>query len=210
MKSDDKEVLGKGIEAIFQRTAHLRQGGEKTLELPNGTIRREGNELLIRLILGKDGDIRSAVEELYQASCSGMLDQLTDQKQRQSLFTEHIDLAEMAIQDKDFSSAAEEYKLALKIVDHPDVRFNLAILYEDLKKSDLAIKQYTKLLELTPDDVAALNNLGILLYRKGDYGKAMDLYQKAVTFEPKLSGSGKSGGLFGPRFGFRKLNFKTK
>ena len=50
MKSDEN-VLGKGIEAIFQKTAHLRQGDEKTLELPNGTIRRMGNEIIIRLVM---------------------------------------------------------------------------------------------------------------------------------------------------------------
>jgi tetratricopeptide (TPR) repeat protein len=211
MKSDDKEdVLGKGIEAIFQRTAHLRDSQTKKLELPNGTIHREGNDLLIRLSIGKDGDVKSAVAELHQAAQSGLLDQLADQSQLRSQFSEHVDLANMAIQEGDRNSAIEEYKLALKIIDHHDVRFNLAILYEDVKKPDMAIKHYLKILESNPDDSGAMNNLGLLYYRKGDYSKSMDLYQKAIKVNPKMASSGSAGELFGPRHGIRKLHLNSK
>ena len=113
MKSDEN-VLGKGIEAIFEKTAHRRKGGEKTLELPNGVIRREGDELIITLNLGEDDDIRGAVEELAEAAKTGMLDTLVDTEKLKKRFKDRIEMAQMAFEDGDIPAALDEYKEALK------------------------------------------------------------------------------------------------
>lgn len=204
MKSDDN-VLGKGIEAIFQKTAHLGKGEERTLELPNGTIRREGDEIIIRLLLGKEDDVRGAVEELYLASQNGMLDQLVDMDKVKNSLMEHLELALMAVDDGDYEASVEEFKAALKIMDIPDVRFNLALLYEKMNKRQTAMKQYAKVLETNAGHVAALHNLGLMFYEKGDFTQAMDYYQKAIQIEPSISNRGESGELFGPKFDFIKI-----
>jgi tetratricopeptide (TPR) repeat protein len=204
VKSEDN-VLGKGIEAIFQKTAHLREGEEKALELPNGTIKREGDELLIRLRLGKDDDVRGAVEELAEAARNGMLDQLIDLNKVKTQLAEHIEMAKMAVEDSDYNSAVEELKAALKMVDHADVRFNLAVIYEDMNKIDLAMKEYRNVLKMNADHVKALNNIGLLYYRKDNITKAMDFYQKAVKLDPSLTAKGAAGDFFAPRFGAIKI-----
>ncbi|MBN1355762.1 tetratricopeptide repeat protein [bacterium] len=207
MNSEDN-VLGKGIEAIFKKTAHLRQGQEKNLELPNGTIKREGDELVIRLQLDRNDDVRGAVEELAEAARGGMLDQLVDLTKVKNRLVEHLEMAKIAVEDGDLASAVEELLSALKIVDNADIRFNLAILYEDMKKADLAMKEYKAVLAMNPKHVMALNNLGLLYYKKDNITKAMDYYQKAVRLEPGLTSKGSGSDFFAPRFGPKdiKLN----
>jgi len=206
MKSDEN-VLGKGIEAIFQKTAHLKAGEAKTLELPNGTIMREGSELVIRLQLDEYQDIRAAVEELAEASKAGMLDQLVDESKVKSKLQEHVELAFIAWDDKDYQSSMDEFKAVLKINNHPNVRFNLALLYEYMGKTDTAIKQYMKVIKLSPKHVEALTNIGILYNKKGNLTKAMDYYQKAVSIDSKIADKGKAGDLFPPRYERRKVKF---
>jgi tetratricopeptide (TPR) repeat protein len=206
MKSEDN-ILGKGIEAIFQKTSHLKSGEAKTLELPNGTIRREGDELIIRLVLGEDDDIRGAVEELAAAAQSGMLDQLVDLVKIRKLTGDHIEMAMMAAHEKDFDSAIDEYKAALKLTESPDIRFNLALVYEDAGKLETAIKQYLKILKANPSHVPALNNIGRLFSKRGDIGEAMEYYHQALKADPRLTEKAGSGDLFAPRFKPIKLSF---
>lgn len=204
MKSDDEKVLGKGIEAIFERTAHLRDGAEKTIELPNGVIVRQGDELTIRLALGPEDDIRGAVDVLKEMSDNGMLDDLQDSRKVRSRMAEHIEMARMAVDDGDMDSAIEELENCLRMNDAPEVRYNLAVLLETARQPDRAMKEYRKVLKADPKDVEALNNLGMLYYEKGDFTRAMSMYEKAVKLRPSISDGAKDG-LFGKRFGFRKL-----
>jgi tetratricopeptide (TPR) repeat protein len=205
MKSDDY-VLGKGIEAIFAKTAHLRKGEEKTIELPNGVIRREGDEIIIRLNLGKDDDIRGAIEVLAEAAQSGMLDQLLDPAKVKTQIEDSLQLIDVAIQENELTEAVEENKTILKLNDLPDIHFNLAIVYERLKKSDSAIKHYKIALKSKPNDIECLNNLGRLLYEKGDFTSAMDYYQHILKIEPSFNKKSKGGELFAPKFAFRKIS----
>ncbi|MBN1295639.1 tetratricopeptide repeat protein [bacterium] len=205
MKSDDDNVLGKGIEAIFQRTAHLRQGGEKTIELPNGVISREGDELVIRMMLGPEDDIRGAVDVLKQMSDSGMLDDLQDHRKIRSQVADHIEMARMAMDDGDLESAIEELETCLRMNDSPAVRYNLAVMLEKADRTERAVKEYRRVLKADPRDVEALNNLGILYYEKGDITRSMEMYERAVKIRPSISEGMKKNGLFGKRFGFRKM-----
>ena len=205
MKSDDEKVLGKGIEAIFQRTAHLREGAEKTIELPNGVISREGDELTIRLALGPEDDIRGAVDVLKEMSDNGMLDELQDKRKMRSRMAEHIEMARMAMDDGDMDSAIEELENCLRMNEVPEVRYNLALLLEKAGQADRAIREYRNVLKINPRDVESLNNLGLLYYEKGDFTRAMSMYEKAVKLRPSIS-EGAKNGLFGKRFGFRKLS----
>lgn len=204
MKSDDEKVLGKGIEAIFERTAHLAKDAEKSIELPNGVIVREGDDLTIRLKLGEDDDIRGSIEVLMEMAQNGLLDELQDKGKIRSQIVEHLEMAQLAMEDGDINSAIDELENCLRINDIPTVRFNLAVLLERSKKTDKAMREYRKVLRGNPNDVEALNNLGKLYYAKGDFTRAMSMYEKAVKLRPSISENAKDG-LFGRRFGFRKL-----
>ena len=184
MKSDDEKVLGKGIEAIFERTAHLMKGTGKTLELPNGVICREGDDLIIRLRLGENDDIRGALQELTEMARSGMLDQLMDKSKIRSQISDHLEMAQMAIEDKDAESAIGELENCLKLSDLPDVRFNLALMLEKAGDTDKAMKQYRLVIKANPKDVEAMSNLGRLYYAKGDFTRAMEIFERAVKINP--------------------------
>jgi tetratricopeptide (TPR) repeat protein len=204
MKSDNDNVLGKGIEAIFKRTAHLMKEHGKTLELPNGVICREGDDLIIRLRLGESEDIRSALAELSKMAGEGMLDPLMDETRVKTQVSEHLEMALMAIEEGDYPAAISELEMSLKKQNNTDIRYNLALILDMQGEIEKAVKQYRLVIKLNPNDVEALNNLGRLFYDKGDFTRAMEVFEKAVKIRPDIS-KGTRAGLFPPRFGFRKI-----
>lgn len=204
MKSDDEKVLGKGIEAIFERTA-LRKSDEKNIELPNGVISRTGDELTIRLNLGEDDDIRGAIEVLYQMAGNGLLDELQDARKVRTKISDHLEMAQLAMEDGDLDSAIDELENLLRMNDAPAVRYNMAVMLERAGQVDQAMREYRKVLKANPKDVEAMNNLGKIYYAKGDFTRAMNMYEKAVKLKPSIS-KGSKDGLFGKKFGFRKLS----
>ncbi len=204
IKPDDENVLGKGIEAIFARTARFIQN-EKTLDLPNGIVQYDGDELIIRLQVTKDTDIRKSLEELAEMARNGLLDQLVNVDKFKGMIREHLEMYELALEEDDTLAAIDELKSILKTTELPDVRYNLAVLFEKMNKPDIAIRQYIKALKTQPKDIATMNNLGRLLYDRGNFSEAMDYYQKMLQLDPALSDKGKDGGLFAPRFGLKKL-----
>ncbi len=204
MKSDNDNVLGKGIEAIFKRTAHLLKEHGKTLELPNGVICREGDDLIIRLRLGESEDIRTALSELNNMASEGMLDPLMDESRVKTQVSEHLEMALMAIEEGDYPAAVSEFEMVLKKNDNSDIRYNLALTLEMLGEYEKAVKQYRRAIKSNPKDVEALNNLGRLFYEKGDFTRAMEVFEKAVKIRPDIS-KGTKDGLFPPRFGFRNI-----
>ncbi len=74
--------------------------------------------------------------------------------------------------------------------DHPNdssMRFFLAITYQAAEKNDDAIQEYEKILEATPDNGAALNNLAWLYSLKGN-PKALGLAERAYRAKPEDPG----------------------
>ncbi|MDX2507682.1 MAG: PEP-CTERM system TPR-repeat protein PrsT [Gammaproteobacteria bacterium] len=74
--------------------------------------------------------------------------------------------------------------------DHPNdksLRFFLAAQYQDAEQNDNAIREYEKIIEGTPDNGAALNNLAWLYHLKGD-PKALDLAERAYRTAPENAG----------------------
>lgn len=205
MKSDSDNVLGKGIEAIFQRTARFMKEHGKTLELPNGVIFREGEDLIIRLRIEESEDIRRVVEELNNMAQNGMLDQLMDRTKVKSKASEHREMAQMAIDENDLNAAVNELEQGLSLQESPDARYNLARVLEARGQNDKAIQNYRLVLKANPKDVEAICNLGRIYYDKGDFTRAMELFERAVKIRPKLADSTREG-LFPGRFGYRKMS----
>ncbi len=204
MKSDSENVLGKGIEAIFKRTAHFMKEHGKTLELPNGVIYREGDDLIIRLKMDEREDIRQVVDNLNSMAQNGMLDQLTDKTKVRSKAAEHLEMAQMALNENDLAAAISEMEQSLHLQDSSDIRYNVGRVYESLGQIDKAIKNYRHAIKSNPKDVEAICNLGRIYYDKGDFTRAMELFERAVKLQPKLADSSK-GGLFPSRFGYKKM-----
>ncbi|MDB4575603.1 PEP-CTERM system TPR-repeat protein PrsT [bacterium] len=80
--------------------------------------------------------------------------------------------------------------LLLWLGEHPNdssMRFFLATTYQAAEKNDDAIKEYEKVLEETPDNGAALNNLAWLYSQKGN-PKALGLAERAYRSQPENPG----------------------
>lgn len=76
------------------------------------------------------------------------------------------------------------------IADHPNdssTRFFLATTYQSSEKNDNAIQEYEKVLEETPDNSAALNNLAWLYSLKSN-PKALGLAERAYRTKPENPG----------------------
>jgi tetratricopeptide (TPR) repeat protein len=204
MKSDSDNVLGKGIEAIFQRTARFMKEHGKTLELPNGVIFREGEDLIIRLRIEESEDIRRVVEELNSMAQNGMLDQLMDRTKVKSKAAEHLEMAQMAIDENDLNAAVNELEQGLSLQESPTARYNLGRVFESRGQSDKAIQNYRLVIKTNPKDVEATCNLGRIYYDRGDFTRAMELFERAVKLRPKLADCTREG-LFPGRFGYRKM-----
>lgn len=83
---------------------------------------------------------------------------------------------------KNFAAAIEEYKLALrKNPEDTFAMYNLAVVYQDLGKTDQAEKLYLDVLKITEDTFSRINLAGIY-YNKGNQDEA---YRQLATAADK-------------------------
>ena len=80
-----------------------------------------------------------------------------------------------------------EIKFQKIIHNNPNIAnayINLAIIYLNQNHLDLAEDSLSKALKLTPENIYALNYMGIIQRKKGDFAQAKSLYEKALSIEP--------------------------
>ncbi len=65
--------------------------------------------------------------------------------------------------------------------------YNIAVSLEKLGRTDAAMANYVRSLEIDPNQAMVHNNVGILLYRKGLVSDAKIHFEKAVAINPDLS-----------------------
>jgi len=65
--------------------------------------------------------------------------------------------------------------------------FNMAVVCEQLKRDAIAQEYYERVLELRPDDIRALTNLGLLHKRGGRFEQALALIDRALAIEPEMA-----------------------
>lgn len=68
----------------------------------------------------------------------------------------------------------------------PTFWFNLAVIRGKTGDSTGAEQAYRRVLELSPNDLDALNNLGLILYKQGKYNDATVLFDKLSGLAPGL------------------------
>jgi tetratricopeptide (TPR) repeat protein len=66
----------------------------------------------------------------------------------------------------------------------PAVKHLLADVHRSLNQWDVARSLYRQVLEKEPENTAALINLGAYFYLKGDFGQAIQHFQKVATVDP--------------------------
>jgi len=66
------------------------------------------------------------------------------------------------------------------------IHFSLALAYANMKKFDLAEKEYKEALKGDPKSAEIYNNLGNLYKQRGDKNHALEMYKKATELNPNL------------------------
>jgi tetratricopeptide (TPR) repeat protein len=95
-------------------------------------------------------------------------------------------LAKIYQQVENFPAAADTYRKLLAVsADNIPALNNLAVLYsEHLGQLDTAYDLAKRARELSPDDAHVADTLGWILFKRGDYGKALPLLQESTVKTP--------------------------
>jgi type IV pilus biogenesis/stability protein PilW len=127
----------------------------------------------------REGKLREGLRNLHQAV---KLDPDNGELHNQIALV-YMNLAE-------YDASLRHFKKALALKPrYPEVQNNLGNLYLLLRKWDLAIARYQKavadVLYRTPH--FAYTNMGLAYYNKGEYEKAIEVYQHSLELEPTYS-----------------------
>lgn len=96
-----------------------------------------------------------------------------------------IFLAERAMRNKNFDTAAQQYKAILRLQpENAAILNNLAWVSGQLKDPK-AIEYAEKALALQPNSAAVMDTLGVLLVEQGSTARGLELLQKAVAAAPE-------------------------
>ena len=104
---------------------------------------------------------------------------------------EYYELGSLMLDKKLYSQATMQLKQALKSLDDEEAD-NATLIYNALgfsyfaqEQYDLAIRQYKEALQIAPDYVTALNNLGHSYERKQLTSQALEAYETAMKHDPQ-------------------------
>ncbi len=93
-----------------------------------------------------------------------------------------------AFVERDWNEAIKWYDRSIQLDPrNPEVYVQRAIAYETINKLDQAIADYRRALKLKPDYYLAMEYLGNLYTRTGEYTRAINMYSRALTMvhDPK-------------------------
>ena len=82
--------------------------------------------------------------------------------------------------DEDYKCQVELYREATD----SDEIFRLAYAYGELKKYDSAVREYSRYIELRPDNPAGYYNRGHDLYNQKEFKRALADFDRAVELDP--------------------------
>lgn len=99
----------------------------------------------------------------------------------------HFNVALLYKKEERFEEAISAYERAARLeIDRvEDVYSNLGNLYAEMLDADNARKMYRRAIEIAPDDVSALFNLGGLLEESGERQQAIELYERVQSIDPR-------------------------
>ncbi|MFZ4396639.1 MAG: tetratricopeptide repeat protein [Kiritimatiellia bacterium] len=84
-----------------------------------------------------------------------------------------------AMKQNDYATAVKQFeKAALRIVDSPDLYYNLGKSYQQLNDLDKALKNYQTALNLKPSDTDCMMCIGEILLKRQQWDEATAIYEK--------------------------------
>ncbi len=100
--------------------------------------------------------------------------------------TERYELGSVYLRKKLYAKAISEFQKGIKVggENMPEIYNALGFAYYAQQQYDLAIKNYKQAVELQPDYVFALNNLGHVYETKKLVPQAIEMYDQALAIDP--------------------------
>ncbi len=86
----------------------------------------------------------------------------------------------------DFAGAITKYQGALALADDYKYRYQLGLAYKNTRKTDEAISQFEKSVELKPDFAVGHYALGTANLAARSYADAIDHFKKALQYDPSM------------------------
>jgi len=100
----------------------------------------------------------------------------------------HVRKGNYRLEDGQYREALREFGEALAINrEHPGAHLGTALTYIQMGRLEQAVERLDLLLELDPQNAAALANRGIAHDRLGHHEQALADYRAALQIEPKLA-----------------------
>lgn len=131
----------------------------------------EAGKLVSRGIQRSDG---SEEEERLYRQASGLCEQMAEA---------HHNLGVVLERRGKLDEAAEAFKKALTVREDPSSRLALASTYVGLEQFEDAEREYQRVLDDTPRNIAALQGMAVTREKKGDLQGALDVLIKARGLE---------------------------
>jgi predicted O-linked N-acetylglucosamine transferase (SPINDLY family) len=123
----------------------------------------------------KRGHFEQAIESLKKSMSKG----------GREFFEALHDLATAQAHIGDLNSAINNYQKCLSFnVTTPELFFNIARIFDDLKRFDEAIAHYDKALSLKPNYAEAWSNKGLTLHELRRYSEALIHYDRVLSLKP--------------------------
>lgn len=168
-----------------------------TLEDPNGrTIFYIGHHVTIgdptevNFDMAKEKSLAQKEQQANPEAQKKIQQEAADQKQFSGL-KQLFDQGQALYDQQKYAEAAAMYEQALPLAKDknvPVVLGKLADSYQHARQFDKAGEDYQKLLELTPNDANAHNNLGSMYADMGKTEQAQAEFQKAAELDPPNAG----------------------
>lgn len=95
-----------------------------------------------------------------------------------------LDIAKTAFDKQEFALAILFSNAAISFFDHPIFYDNRGVTFYGMKDYPAALADYTRAIELRPDDAFAYNNRGRTYSKMGDYPAAMANFARAIELQP--------------------------
>jgi Flp pilus assembly protein TadD len=110
---------------------------------------------------------------------------IAEAKRQQEIKQEYNQAADLMSKGQYSQAESQFLALSQKAPKLSSIWVNLGILAEKKNDTDAAIKCYKTALEKNPNDVVALNNLGVIKRNQGHFDEASSLYERGLKVDPR-------------------------
>lgn len=86
-----------------------------------------------------------------------------------------------------YDKAIDRYNDSLGVITDPTVLYNRGVAYMNKGDNDNAIKDFSKVIELQPKNIFALNNRGLINKNKGKFDDAIKDYSQLIKLKPDFA-----------------------